>query len=173
MSLITGGDNLSGYQVRSGLRREDGDGRVHLYARALSGASLGIPKVLYFNASNSVAAGGPGYFATVPFATGKASTAAAAGRNFYIGIPNEEIPSNADAWFQIGGPFRGAALVSCSGAGVNFAVRWRDATFACGAAYDILEPDVDCFAVMLSSNVNTGTSHDIYMFGNPVCGCTA
>lgn len=172
MSYIAA-DNLSGYQVRYGQRREDGDGRSHMYARALSGATLGVPKILYFNASNSVGAGGVGYFATAPFASFKASSPAAAARNFYIGVSMETIPSNTDAWFQIAGPYKAAVLVSCSGSGINYSVKWRDATMAVGSTYSLWEEDVDTWAVMLSSNVNTGTSHDIYMFGGPVCGCTA
>jgi hypothetical protein len=172
MSLIYG-DNLSGYSLRPQFKREDGEGRSHIYARSLASATLGVPKVLYFNASNSVGAGGPGYYATTPFVTGKASGPAAAARNFYVGIPNELIPSGNEAWFQVGGAFKAAVLVSCSGSGVNYVVRWRDATFACGATYSYTDPDVDAFAVMLSSNVNTTTSHDIYLLGNAVCGCTA
>jgi hypothetical protein len=166
-------DNLSGYHARFSFKREDGDGRAHMYARALSGATLGVPTVLYFNASNSVGSGGVGYYATTFFATGKASGPAAAATAFYVGIPNETIPSNVDAWFQVGGPYKNATLISCSAAGVNMAVQWRDATVACGATYSLFDSEVDTFAIMLSSNVNTTTAHDIYLLGNLMCGCTA
>jgi hypothetical protein len=127
----------------------------------------------FFILSNSVGAGGPGYYATTFFATNKASGPAAAARNYYVGLPNEKIASGDEAWFQIGGPFKGSVLISCSGAGVNYAVKWRDATAACGSTYSLSDPDVDTFAVMLSSNANTGTSHDIYLLTGPVCGTTA
>jgi hypothetical protein len=169
------GNDFSGYNARAGYlgRREDGDGKAHIYARTLTSATFGVPKVLYFNASNCVAGGGIGYYATAPFGTDKGSGAAAACSGYFIGIPNETVPSFSDGWFQISGVFKNAALISCSGAGNSFAVKWSSATIAVGATYSVSDPNIDTFAVMLSSFTNTNAAHDIYMFGLPVCGTTA
>lgn len=167
----TGSDNLSGYQVRYGYlsRREDGDGRVHMYARPLSGATAMVPKVLYFNASNSVGAGGVGYFATVPFTTTKTSATAAAGAEYFVGIPNEAVASNTDAWFQIGGPVKGAVIPSCTFV-INGKIYWSAATITGAVAWLSADSMIGCFAVSLSSV--SGATNDIYMFGSPVCGIT-
>jgi hypothetical protein len=166
-----GGDNLSGYQVRFGYlsRREDADGRVHMFARALSGATAAVPKVLYFNASNSVGAGGVGYFATAPFTTTKTSTTAAAGREYFVGIPNDNIASNADGWFQIGGPFKGANIPSCTFV-LNGKIYWSAATFTGSAAWTSADMSAAAFAVSLSSV--TGAINDIFLLGLEVCGTT-
>jgi hypothetical protein len=167
----TGGDNLSGYQVRFGYlsRREDGDGRVHMFARALGGATVAVPKVLYFNASNSIGAGGAGYFATVPFTTTKTSATAGAGAEYFVGIPNDVVASNTDAWFQIGGPYKSAVLPSCTFV-INGKIYWSGATFTGSAAWASADSFVGCFAVSLSSV--SGATNDIFLMGQPVCGIT-
>jgi len=167
----TGGDNLSGYQVRYGYlsRREDGDGRVHMYSRALSGATAMVPKVLFFNCSNSQGAGGVGYFSTTPFATTKTSATAMAGAEYFVGIPNDPVASNTDAWFQIGGPVKSAVIPSCTFV-INGKIYWSAATFTGSAAYASADSLAGCFAVSLSSV--SGATNDIYMLGLPVCGTT-
>jgi hypothetical protein len=167
----TGSDNLSGYQVRFGYlsRREDGDGRVHMFARPLGGATAMVPKVLYFNASNSTGAGGVGYFATVPFTTTKTSATAAAGKEYFVGIPNDPIASNVDGWFQIGGPVKAANIPSCTFT-LNGKIYWSGATFTGSAAWASADMSAAAFAVSLSSV--SGATNDIYMLGLPVCGTT-
>lgn len=167
----TGADNLSGYQVRFGYlsRREDGDGRVHMYARANASATAAVPKVLYFNASNTINAGGVGYFATTPFTTTKTSATAAAGREYFVGIPNDTIPSGSDGWFQIGGPFKSANIPSCTFV-LNGKIYWSAATFTGSAAWASADMSAAAFAVSLSSV--SGAINDIYLLGLEVCGTT-
>lgn len=168
-----GFDNVSGYQARYSPftnRREDADGRVHVLAKSINGATATVAKVLFPHMSVTVGVYNVGYFATVPFTTGKTSTTAAASQIYFVGAPNDTIASGSDGWFQIGGPFKGLQLGSASDAPINGMFKWQAATFTASGAWTVASAMIDTWGLSMSS-VSSGT-YDVYLLGNPVCGAT-
>lgn len=170
--MYTGGD-VSSYKIRHGAhyKREDADGRVHVYAHAGASATANVPKILRPVSSASNPLVGVGYFATAAWATGLASATAAQYYNLFVGIPANNVPSDTDGWFQIGGPYIGVQLASSLDEYINCTIKWTGTSFVCSSSgYFALTTDsaVNTFAVSLSS-VSQGT-YDWYLFGNPICG---
>jgi hypothetical protein len=159
------------YNFRYGLlnRREDADGTVHIMAHAGASATAGSPKILQLIASASNPLVGVGWFATAPFATGMASaTAVQYLHKTYVGIARDNVPSDTDGWFQIGGPFTGVVYAT-QDFYINCTIKWSAAVFGCSATVSGLnitagsDNAVGTFAVSLSS-VSQGT-YDWYLFG--------
>jgi hypothetical protein len=105
----------------------------------------------------------------VPFTTTKTSATAAAGREYFVGIPNETVASNTDAWFQIGGPYKSANIPSCTFV-INGKIYWSGATFTGSVAWASADMAAAAFAVSLSSV--SGATNDIFLLGLEVCGTT-
>jgi hypothetical protein len=163
-----GGDNLSGYAVRfgAGYKREDADGRTHIWARAISGATALVPHILYPYAGTA-ASGGIGYYSTVPFSTGLGSVSSACAQNaYFVGINNDTVASNTDAWFQVGGPIKGMVSPSVDFS-LNGMVQWRAATITATTAATITAWS-GTFGLSMSS-ISQGT-YDVYLLNTPVCG---
>lgn len=165
--MYIGGDNVSGYSVRYGYlsRREDADGRVWLFGRAMSGATSLVPHVLYPYAGTA-ASGGIGYYSTLPFATGLSTVSAAGGACYFVGVNYETVASGTDAWFQIGGPIKGMVSPSVDFA-LNGMVQWRAATMT-GSIAATNTCWIGTFGLSMSS-ISQGT-YDVWMIGQPVCG---
>jgi hypothetical protein len=162
-----GYDNLSGYAARfsSLSRREDGDGRIHMYARAMSGATAAVPHVLYPYAGTA-ASGGVGYYSTVPFSTGLSTVSAAGNLQYFVGVCLDTVASNTDAWFQIAGPLKGMVSPSVDFS-LNGQVQWRAATITATTAATIT-----CWAGTFGlsmSSISQGT-YDVYLLGQVVSG---
>jgi hypothetical protein len=166
--MYIGYDNLSGYAARYGRNsvREDGDGRIHMFARCNNGATAMTAHVLYPNMT-SAASGGCGYFATQLFATGFASlTALYCQSMYYIGVNNDTIATGADGWLQIAGPVKGFSYAT-QDISLNALVQWRIAS-VCATIVATMTTWLSTFAISCSS-ISQGT-YDIYMLGNPVMG---
>jgi len=167
------GGDVSTYKVRYGAnyKREDADGRVHIFAHAGASATANVPKILVLKSSASNPLVGVGYFATAAFASGLASATAAQCVNQYVGIPATNVPSDTDGWFQVGGPYIGVQLSSSVDNYINCTIKWTGTAFLCSSSgFFALTTDsmINTFAVSLSS-VSQGT-YDWYLFGNPVGG---
>jgi hypothetical protein len=169
------GGDVSNYKIRHGgmYRREDADGRVHIFAHAGASATANVPKVLVIYASASNPLVGVGYYATAAFATGLASATAAQHKDMFVGIPQNNIPSETDGWFQVGGIFTGVQLSSSLDNYINCAIKWTGSSFVCSSsgmwgAGSVTDSCINSFAISLSS-VSQGT-YDWYLVGNPICG---
>jgi hypothetical protein len=169
------GGDVSTYKIRHGsnYKREDADGRVHIFAHAGASATANVPKILQRISSASNPLVGVGYFATAVFANGLASATAAQSQRYYVGIPATNVPSDTDGWFQIGGPYIGVQLTSSVDNYINCGIKWTGAAFLCSASgYFAQTVASDClintFAVSLSS-VSQGT-YDWYLFGDQIGG---
>lgn len=168
------GGDVSTYKIRHGSQylREDADGRVHILARAGASATANVPKILSMIASASNPLVGVGYFATAVYSCLCASATAAQSKNYFVGIPVNQVPSSAEGWFQIGGPYIGVQYTS-QDFYINCGIKWSNATFLCSvsggqnvnAATDSV---INTFGISLSS-ISQGT-YDWYLFGKPFCG---
>lgn len=172
--MYIGGDNVSGYKIRHGKNylREDGDGRVHLLAHNGTLATACYPRILTIVASASNPIEGVGWHATTVFSTGLASaTAAQHGLKAYVGIPNTNVASDTDGWFQIAGPFIGVKA-SLTDYCINGPIKWSADNFQCSATYgsDFSSDTslVNIFGISLSS-ISAGT-YDWYLIGDPIIG---
>lgn len=169
------GGDVSTYKIRHGsnYKREDADGRVHIFAHAGASATANVPKILQRVCSASNPLVGVGYYATAVYANGLASATAAQWARYYVGIPAQNVPSDTDGWFQVGGPYIGVQLSSSVDNYINCAIKWTGAAFLCSssgqfAATIATDSLINTFAVSLSS-VSQGT-YDWYLFGDPIGG---
>jgi hypothetical protein len=180
--MYTGGD-VSTYRIRHGskYKREGADGRVSILAHAGAFATVDSPKVLTFVASASNPLVGVGYFATAWFTTVMTSATAlhmVRGPAAYIGIPDQNVASDTDGWFQIAGPYTGVKPNTTGSISqdmcINAPIKWAGAGFDCSHSgssilgYGASEGMVSGFAVSLSS-ISQGT-YDWYLLGKKVCG---
>jgi hypothetical protein len=180
--MYNGGDNVSGYRIRHGskYKREGADGRVSILAHAGAFATVNSPKILTLVASASNPLVGVGYFATAWFTTAMASATAIQARGgpaAYIGIPDQNVASDTDGWFQIAGPYTGVTPNTTGSISqdmcINSPVKWAGSGFDCsysgsGASGYASDGMVGQFAISLSS-ISQGT-YDWYLLGKKVCG---
>lgn len=170
------------YKTRSLLPRQDADGKVFRYARALGGATVKSPYILYITAGTTTMGGsatGAGYVATAPFATGVAASVSAflGIGTYWYSISEQTLASGNDGWFQTGGPCISATLATCSATtGVYYT--WVAASVT-SLALSLTAYQTNQFAVALTSNTGglpaggstaTYTCHDIYLLDRPVFG---
>ena len=171
------------YHTRPLIKREDTDNRVLMWARALGAATYKSPYILVPRAGTNTGTGGTsmtgaGYLATAFFATGEASTTAAAGAGaYFVGIADETLASGNDGWFQIGGPCVSVTLSTQSATTGNMYC-WASASVSnFTASFDLAW--VNCFGIAMTSNTGglpagataaTYTCHDIYLLGKPAFG---
>lgn len=171
------------YHTRPLIKRQDTDNRVLMWARALGAATYKSYYILAPVAGTNTGTGGTsmtgaGYVASAIFATGKASTTAAAGVGpFFIGVADETLASGNDGWFQIGGPCASVTLGTQSATTGNIYC-WASATVS-NFAFDVSLAMCNVFGIAMTSNTGglpagataaTFTCHDIYLLGNPVSG---
>lgn len=165
------------YKTRPIVQRWDSDNKVFMRANANSGATAKAYYVLTPYVGTVGANGvGIGYIATAIFATGCALTATAPAFKgyMYIGFSEQTIASGSDGWFQTGGPITSATLgTQSSSAGGYYC--WASATISVFAALTQVA-GVNAFGIGMGSAGATGvgnatyTSHDIYLYNQPVVG---